>query len=253
MFKKFIYKIIAIPFSLIAFSNANAENDCFYKQHSFQIESKQHYDAICNISIDVIQWFEDKGYSDTDLEIKVILSPAIIIPFFDDNGSVTAEAQVFGLYNVEDNLVVMTQWESPYIKQRTAWLTDATDVMSGLDISYKLWLSILSHEIAHQVFQQIWKNQNKNLAKNIFAVDGGLHEFVAYSVQLELMDNKTRETVLNQYPNAIPFPIVSYLNSSLHYYHPHHFGVRSYLSMIKHPEWFHLIVDGTYTNFLIQL
>lgn len=249
----FKYAIAALPFVTLAAPFAHAENSCEYGAHTFDIKTDAYYSDVCDTSINVIKWFEDQGYGDVNVNVNIEIAEAVIVPFFNDQGEVTAEAQVFGLYNAADDLVVMTRWGSEYLNGRTAWLTDSADMSSGIPIDYDLWLSVVAHEVAHQALQQIWTALNPTLAANISVLDSGLHEFVAYSVQLSLMDEQARDAAIAQYPGATAFPVINRLNGILHAYHPHYFGVRSYLSMNENKQWFNDIMSGKYSSFLTQM
>ena len=234
---------------ILLFSIAQTSTACDYKEHTITYSPHELDSDICDSIKNTIKWFEEK-YELPMLEISIEIQDTVYITMYNSENEPVSQVPVLGMYNALTNLIFMSDINSEYTKSRTVWLQDPENYASGLPITKELWLSVIVHEVTHNILQALWEKENPNLAKTVKFIDGGLHEFVAYIVQISLMDETSRQQVLAQYPTATGFRTPTRMNSILHQIHPHKFGVNSYLS---NHFWIDNIIKGKYTNFIVNL
>ena len=88
--------------------------------------------------------------------------------------------------------------------------------------------SVVAHEVGHLYAQHnfnIFNNNKKNLH---ITMGHGVHEYIAYLVQLTTMDSSLKDMVLSQYKTNYSFDMDSHINALIHGYDPHRFGIKSY-------------------------
>lgn len=91
----------------------------------------------------------------------------------------------------------------------------------GLPWNKKLAASFLRHELVHMAVWQIIGSDPERLPRE-------WHEFIAYAVQLELMDRELLGELLGKVANAGPFANLSQVNEFTYAMNPEVFAVAAY-------------------------
>ena len=92
----------------------------------------------------------------------------------------------------------------------------------GIEWGQSIGYSILQHELVHAIVANQLGSKYQKLAK-------AWHEFIAYSVQLDLMDRELKSKVLANYPNVKPFQFPESVNPITYAADPDEFGISAYL------------------------
>ena len=121
---------------------------------------------------------------------------------------------VHGYFDTDDNSIHTTQFASESQTARRPWGLPWTEKMAG---------SILLHEVSHLYAISHQGSSFRELAHH-------WHEFLAYSIQIDLLDEETKKELLANYPNATPFSDPGSVNSFFYESEPELYAVRAYLS-----------------------
>jgi hypothetical protein len=123
------------------------------------------------------------------------------------------ENEVSGCYNFARRELQVTSGRRDIKRERRPW---------NIEWSQPIAYSILEHELVHAVLANLLDGSYQRLAK-------AWHEFIAYSVQIDLMDRELRNKVLANYPDATPFQFPESVNPIVYAADPDEFGVSAYL------------------------
>lgn len=228
--------------TVLAMMMATTTPTCEYGDNSITIDAPQEMvEVVCDGIIDAIDFFDSRGYVTNPLTINMTIKDEVDAVL--GNGDTV---RVFGQYNALTNLGEISSFGTDYMESRTVWWSDPSDITSGLPVTIDDWQSIVTHETAHQILQEIWSEENPMFMKNGVFLGNGIHEYVAYLVQLTMMDDDARETVLAQYPDITPFEYKQNMNGVLHFTFPHKFGARAFITGDK---WLDGIMTGQIVNF----
>ena len=227
-----------------AFAECEAENVTV----GITTEAPELNEVVCDAALAAVDFFRDLGYKD-QLDLHIVVQDEVLTRMWDATKNDWADEylRVFGEYNARENTNRISTYGTDYMESRHAWLTDPQDYQSGLEIDVETWASVVTHETAHQILQILWDARNSNLRANEMWIGHGIHEYVAYNVQIASLSEEARAEVLAQYPDAQPFMYRENLNGIRHFAHPHQFGVQAYLTY--NAEWVHDIINGRMVTF----
>lgn len=121
--------------------------------------------------------------------------------------------EVSGSYNFRLRELQITSGRRDIRRERRPW---------GIAWSQPIAYSILQHELVHAVVANLLGREYQKFAK-------AWHEFIAYSVQFDLMDRELKNKVLANYPDARAFQFPENVNPIVYAADPDEFGVSSYL------------------------
>lgn len=121
--------------------------------------------------------------------------------------------QVSAFFDSHRKLVEMTSFDSPYQQDRRPW---------GVDWGPEIAESVLHHELAHMATFAVVDEGYRRIGRAWL-------EFIAYSIEFEVMDSSLRAQILARSPEAVAFASVWEVNGFLHGVDPDGFGLRSYL------------------------
>lgn len=121
--------------------------------------------------------------------------------------------QVSAFFDSRRKLIEITSFDSPYQQDRRPW---------GIDWGPEIAGSILHHELAHMATFAV-------LGEDYRRIGRAWLEFIAYSVEFEVMDTSLRARILARNPEAATFASVWEVNGFLHSVDPDGFGLRSHL------------------------
>jgi len=121
--------------------------------------------------------------------------------------------EVSGSYNFRLRELQITSGRREIRRERKPW---------GIAWSEPIAYSILQHELVHAIVANLLGREYQKFAK-------AWHEFIAYSVQFDLMDRELKSKVLANYPDARAFQFPESVNPIVYAADPDEFGVSSYL------------------------
>ena len=128
-------------------------------------------------------------------------------------GDLAGKNEVSGCYNFRGRELQITSGRRDFQRERRPW-----GIAWGQSIAY----SILEHELVHAIVANLLGSKYQKISK-------AWHEFIAYSVQLDLMDSELKRKVLANYPDAKPFQFPENVNPIVYAADPDEFGVSAYL------------------------
>lgn len=180
--------------------------------------SDDEQEMACGALTGVLAYFNGLGFA-IDPTVDIHFKDRVFCDFrADELSGESCTVQVSGLYDSKRRLVEMTSPDSAFRDGRQPW-----GVEWGPEIAY----SILQHELSHMAVGEILGERFQNLS-------APWHEFIAYSVQFDLMSPALRSRVMDAYPDATPFAGNGNINPVIHAIDPDAFGVRSYLHAAAH-------------------
>lgn len=186
--------------------------ECGYDRLSVRGSSDEQT-AACAAMRDVLAYFAQMGFNFTP-DLTIAFSEQVFIELFDPNrASAPMKIQVSGYFNSARRLIEIASPASPHMGHRKPW---------GLPWTPEIVYSILRHELAHAALHQA-------MGESLVRVSKAWIEYIAYAVQIELMDESLRSRVLANYPDAAPFETPERVNQMIYGYDPDAFGVRAYL------------------------
>lgn len=167
----------------------------------------------CRALSEVLDYFAQIGFK-IQPNFKIMFSERVFIDIYDaQTQKITSKVQVSAFYDAGRNTIEATSASSPFQKERKPW-----GVEWGREISY----SIVQHELIHGVVHQILSNSYSRTAKAWL-------EYVAYSVQFEIMSPDLRNRIAFNNPNIGPFDRPDQVNDMIHAFDPDLFGLRAHL------------------------
>jgi hypothetical protein len=165
----------------------------------------------CAALAKVLQTFAAIGFR-IDPEFRLIFKDQVFVERLDQAGQLDA-LRVLGFFDSRRSLIEMTSFQSSHQEERRPW-----GVIWGPEIAG----SILHHELAHMATFAV-------LGDGYWRTDPSWLEFIAYSIEFEVMDPSLRAQILANNPSAEAFEGVLKVNPMLHGADPDRFGLRSYL------------------------
>lgn len=184
-----------------AWSADGNEADCGHK--SVRVESADRADLAlaCDALADVLAYFHGMGFS---------FQPKFSVTFAEPGKGRSVEGVVaYGYTDLRSSVVVVHTRSD-----RAPWGLRWSPVMIG---------SFLRHELAHIAVWQILGPEATRLRHE-------WHEFVAYAIQLDRMDERLLRTLLANYPDARAFAELSEVNEFIYGMNPDVFAVMAYLT-----------------------
>lgn len=95
----------------------------------------------------------------------------------------------------------------------------------GMDWSPAIAAAFLRHELVHMAIRRTLGHKSGRLRKE-------WHEFIAYAVQLDLMENSLRERILARFPDREPFENLLHVNEFTYGMDPDRFAVLAYTTYL---------------------
>lgn len=170
-------------------------------------------EAACNALREVTEYFA---------RIGLAVEPAFTLEFRDqvfidvwdfDNPAKRGKMQVSGVFDASRRSITITSSTSPFREGRKPW---------KLPWGPEIASSILRHELTHMVLSHVLESRKSRPSRSWL-------EFIAYSVQFELMPAELRERVLALNAEVQPFPYPEMVNAMIYGIDPDQFGISSYL------------------------
>lgn len=202
-----LYKCLILIVILSFRATPAAAEACGYASVVIEGAKAVEEKAAC-VSIEKLAtYFRTLGIEPTAPRIHFYFKPEVILPGTD--------IRVHGYFNTDDNSIHMTHFDGQ--AERMPW---------GFVWSEQMASSFLLHEVAH-LFAIAY------MGENFRALERHWHEFLAYSLQVELMDSELKGRLLQFNGGATAFEKPADV-SSLHYeMDPERYALRAYLSSQK--------------------
>jgi len=166
--------------------------------------------AACDALAKMNDYFVSLGVAHQDPTIKFVFEQQVKLPSQIQKDRIP----VHGYFDTEDNSIHTTKFSAESQSARRPW---------GLLWTQKMAASILLHEVSHLYAISHQGPAFRELAPH-------WHEFLAYSIQLDLLDEETKKELLANYPNATPFSDPGSVHSFFYESDPELYAVRAYLS-----------------------
>ena len=220
---------------------------CEVSNHNITIDFQdaQPVEGACEGVRRAIDYFAEQGYDDQTFTVNITVADPVYTYIRDLEGRDTEAVRVFGLYNGETNEITISALGTDYMRSRTAWNTVAQDDTSGRPITEEIWISVITHEVAHSLATQIFNRLNPVMVSNGYYIENGVSEYIAYLVQLSTTEPALRAEIIDSFGAVGPFQYTQNLNPFYHFAHPHRFGVQAYLTG---DVWFHDALHGRIQN-----
>ncbi len=206
--------LIALAF--LSFSAQAAE--CPNHSASLENATAKEAAAACTSLDKILAYFKSIG---------VDVTPKITFVFEDKVE--TPQGLAYGYFDTDTNSIHMVHFGSPQEKDQVVWNLKWNDEIAA---------SFLLHETTHLVVVTY-------MGERFRSISHVAHEFMAYSVQLLLMDQKLRAKVLKLNQNSA-FETPDYVSPMVYQMDPNGFAISSYLSLAKwgDPLVIKKIMDG---------
>ena len=193
--------LLALIIGGLAMTSARGEEraNCGYRGVEIAYTNRSDLGAACEALADVAGYFRKIGFR---------IAPKFSLTFEDrDNGESANRLLTHGHFDPRASRIVV--YRSSGIEP---W---------GLAWNKKLAASFLRHELVHMAVWQIIGGDPERLPRE-------WHEFIAYAVQLELMDGKLLGELLGKVADAEPFATLSQVNEVTYGMNPDGFAVAAY-------------------------
>lgn len=189
---------------------------CGHEGVSISGKDEEVTDA-CHALDEVLTYFRKIGLQPVP-ELTISFQDQVTIEMYAHTSDPTnkepvGKSEVSGCYNFRGRELQITSGRRDIQRERKPW-----GIVWGPSIAY----SILEHELVHAIVANMLGGQYQKLSK-------AWHEFIAYAVQLELMDGEFRSKVLANYPDAAPFQFPESVNPIVYAADPDAFGISAYL------------------------
>lgn len=168
-----------------AAAQSRAAGACSRGNVVVQLATPQQVRAACEAIADVLMYFEGIGFR-IDLQVT--------IAFRGDVDAEGAHKHTHGSYDPAARAIRL------YAREQARPWGEAWHDVSG---------SFLRHEVTHAAVVQILGMRGPALPRE-------WHEFVAYAVQLELMEPAIRDRILERYSEVVPVRALTEINSFTH-------------------------------------
>lgn len=212
-----VLRILALVAAVLLGSGVTrAPAACGHERVSVSGTAEEVADA-CRALDEVLAYFRKIGFQpEPDLSISfwdqvyIDMFPQTYKPAAKDSVS---RSRVSGSYDFRRKQLQMTSGRRDIRRERRPW---------GIEWGQPIAYSILQHELVHAVVASLLGNEYQNFAK-------AWQEFIAYSVQFDIMDREFRRQVLANYPDARPFQFPENVNPVVYAADPDAFGVSAHL------------------------
>ncbi len=187
-----------------------AEPSCGY-QHVSVTGTEEAVAVACEALEDVIGYFAGIGLA-IEPEVRIIFRDEV---FVDLPAPSARRLKVSGCYDSITRTIQITDWNIAPRAERRPW---------GLAWDKRIVRSVLEHELVHMAAITILGGRSGQLG-------GAWHEFIAYAIQFELMDEDMRNAVVANHPGLAPFDSPWNISQSTYAADPDSFGLRAWLHM----------------------
>ncbi len=202
----------ALGATILAFFPNRSHADCGFDGVTIVGTATEIADG-CRALSGVLGYFSRNGFS-VEPHIKIVFKERVFVDLYDAQTlRIASRAQVSGFYDAQRMTVEIASASSPFQRDRKPW-----GIKWGREIAY----SILQHELAHSVTHQILGTGYSRAAKAWL-------EFIAYSVQFEIMTPELRGAILQANPGINAFDRPEHVNDMIYGFNPDLFGLRAYL------------------------
>lgn len=187
--------------SPVRFANAQANSSCGYRNVKVSNFQGTELTVTCKALSEVVAYFHN---------IELDFDPRVSLLFRDKNVEVPKSApagQSYGFFDERNSTIVMMR--SSVVRP---W---------GFDWNSELAASFLRHELIHMAVRLILGNDYERLRPE-------WHEFIAYSVQFELMSPSLRNSILASHRDVMEFPSLAGINEFTSRMDPAIFSIASY-------------------------
>ena len=196
-----VFLFVAAHSQLSFMSSVNAQDSSGCKNGSVVVidaTPSERVDA-CKAFTDVVTYFHNIGFSS---------SPNISITFQDSNFDTSGHASsTYGYFDATRSKILVYRASTA-----RPW---------GLNWDRQLASSFLIHELVHAALQANLKGKFSHLRP-------AWHEFISYSVQLDLMDTRLRSRLLERYSHIIAFGELTEVNEFSSRMNPEIFAIGAY-------------------------
>ena len=178
--------------------------NCGHENVEVVYTQKADLAAACNVLAGTLGYFQRMGFE---------VEPRFSLTFVDPGQGKSVEGVIsYGYVDLRSSIIVV--YSSSY---REPW---------GLLWSRKVASSFLQHELVHIAVWQILGPEAERLPRE-------WHEFIAYAVQLDLMDPEILKDVLAHFSDVHAFDELSEVNEFTYGMNPEVFAVAAYLTYRK--------------------
>ncbi len=216
-------RLLFVFVSFLSIQAHAATGDCGRERTVVNYEDLVDYEIAC-AGIARAQELVAKTYGyKTDADIRIEFKQRVLLEFKNEHGELTSTTRVYGMYIGPENRVEMSAFSSDIVQNKEREHFGIRIKELGLpseqtDALLKhMHLSIVIHELTH-----LFTQHNFRVPKP----GGAVHEYLSYIIQLKSLDPWIREEVLRR--NTEEFSHELQINSMIHYFAPHTFGVKSY-------------------------
>ena len=206
MLKILNLRILLVLISL--FSASWAAADCGLSGLQISGATPLEQQTSCDSLTQVVSLFKTVGV-EINPKFKLFFEDQAIVLFGEEL------VEVHGYFDDEKFEMHITTFANPRNKELTPF---------GLPWELKNGVSYVLHEMTHLVVAT-------DLALHQRKLKHEWHEFMAYAVQLELMDLELRNNILNQYSKTEAFENPEAVNSMIYEMDPDVYAVKAYKSM----------------------
>jgi hypothetical protein len=194
-----------------AFAAASQAADCSSNLIQFENATAIETKAACESLEKIAVYFQSLGANVSGFKIKFIFADQVLLPAEKPEDRVPAH----GYFDTDDNSIHMTHFDSASQTERMPWGFLWTEEMAA---------SFLLHEVSHLNAISFMGNSFRQLPHF-------WHEFLAYSIQVELMPAELKTKILQFTPDTPAFESPSAVNSFFYEVDPEKYAIRSYRSM----------------------
>lgn len=201
MWYRAISVAVAVAAATSAWSAGQHKANCGHKGVSVKVTEPADLALACDALADVLAYFRSLGFD---------FQPKFSLTFAGGKQSKSADGVVaYGYADLRSSVILVRT-----TSRRQPW---------GLPWSRAMVGSFLRHELAHVA---VWKI----LGPDARRLQHEWHEFVAYAIQLHLMDEALVDTLLANYPDARAFSDLFEVNEFVYGMNPDRFAVMAYLT-----------------------
>lgn len=192
---------VAAAAATSAWSAGRHDVNCGHKGVSVEVTEPADLALACDALADVLAYFRSLGFD---------IQPKLSLTFADGKQPQSADGVVAYGYADLNSSVVLVRTSS----DRRPW---------GLPWNRAMIGSFLRHELAHIAVWQILGPDARRLRHE-------WHEFLAYAIQLDRIDEPLLRALLANYPDARTFAEMSEVNEFIYGMNPDRFAVMAYLT-----------------------
>jgi hypothetical protein len=171
----------------------------------------------CRALAEVLRYFEKIGLRAEPI-VSISFQDQVYIDMFPQtyepaNRDSVGRNRVSGYYDFRSKELQVTSGRHDLHRERKPW---------GIEWGQPIAYSILQHELTHAIVANILGSEYPKFAKAWL-------EFIAYSVQFDLMERELKRKVLANYPDTRPFQFPENVNAVVYAADPDEFGVAAHL------------------------